>query len=570
MYKQKIFCIQKLKSLLPIATLLSGLDYITLLLSMILAGNLIGEQGISVVNLTAPLYSFTMFISALIAAGSATTFAYEIGKFNKEKAHQIFTQGLITAIAASILIFLLGFILKNYYIGFMNPSKEIEQKLIQYWKYFHLLISVYPILVYFNKIVYSDGDNKLLAIAITFLFFSNIVLSFLFYKKLGIEGLSLSAFIAVCISLCVLICHLFRKSSNLKFKFCFKIPSIFMTFKYSLDDAMGFLYNSIWTFTLTKFIISNFGDFYLPVFSIIMSITELTILFDGIGTAINPLISVYKGEQNSVCIREIMKHATKYALYEGCAVCLLLLLFANKTALIFDIQNPELLSLTKTAVLIISPMLIFVSILFLYQTYYLIIDKVKLTLLISGLKDLLLINACAIICGHYFGIHGVWIGMTTSAFLTFIISSSVIYTHYGKIKFPLIIINDFDKIRSYNIEVTTERIANLQNLVEQFLKYRNIPQSTTLKVLLLIEELMHLIREKNEPKQILAEFTISINDHEINAVIRDTGKIFDITDEDNQLISLRSFLVSEMMKDMDNKAYLTTTNFNRQVFKFEY
>ena len=45
-------------------------------------------------------------------------------------------------------------------------------------------------------------------------------------------------------------------------------------------------------------------------------------------------------------------------------------------------------------------------------------------------------------------------------------------------------------------------------------------------------------------------------------------EIFDITDADASITSLRSFLVASMMQCHDGRMNLVTTGFNRNVFRF--
>ena len=53
----------------------------------------------------------------------------------------------------------------------------------------------------------------------------------------------------------------------------------------------------------------------------------------------------------------------------------------------------------------------------------------------------------------------------------------------------------------------------------------------------------------------------------LTLILRDDGQIFDITDADARVSSLRSYLVSNLMTAIPNRRNLTTTGFNRNVFK---
>ena len=60
--------------------------------------------------------------------------------------------------------------------------------------------------------------------------------------------------------------------------------------------------------------------------------------------------------------------------------------------------------------------------------------------------------------------------------------------------------------------------------------------------------------------------TVDLNDG-LTLVLRDDGEIFDITDADARVSSLRSYLVSNLMTAIPSRRNLTTTGFNRNVFR---
>ena len=68
-------------------------------------------------------------------------------------------------------------------------------------------------------------------------------------------------------------------------------------------------------------------------------------------------------------------------------------------------------------------------------------------------------------------------------------------------------------------------------------------------------------------KNVLAEYTIELEEDErVRIVIRDDGVIFDVTDEDLDVTSLRSYFVSRLMTTQRLRKNITTTSFNRSVF----
>ena len=77
-----------------------------------------------------------------------------------------------------------------------------------------------------------------------------------------------------------------------------------------------------------------------------------------------------------------------------------------------------------------------------------------------------------------------------------------------------------------------------------------------------------LIADKNQGEKILSECSIIIKD-DIQLIIRDNGVIFDITDEDSKISSLRSYVVANIMSSQQRKFHLVSTSYNRNIFCFD-
>ena len=54
----------------------------------------------------------------------------------------------------------------------------------------------------------------------------------------------------------------------------------------------------------------------------------------------------------------------------------------------------------------------------------------------------------------------------------------------------------------------------------------------------------------------------------VRLILRDLGKIFDITDEEARPDSFRQYLVANMISVLEIKTFLVTTGYNRSEFVF--
>ena len=84
---------------------------------------------------------------------------------------------------------------------------------------------------------------------------------------------------------------------------------------------------------------------------------------------------------------------------------------------------------------------------------------------------------------------------------------------------------------------------------------------------LITEEALLVVKERNAGRRVRAEVTVDLNDG-VMLTLRDDGRIFDITDADAAVSSLRSYLVASVMGQQAKRMNLVTTGFNRNVFRF--
>ena len=87
-----------------------------------------------------------------------------------------------------------------------------------------------------------------------------------------------------------------------------------------------------------------------------------------------------------------------------------------------------------------------------------------------------------------------------------------------------------------------------------------------MRVTLLFEELFMMIYEKNPGMVVLAECFIKPGE-KIYMTTKDNGVLFDPTDSDLEVSSLRSYVLSSIMSRYESrKTHILTLRFNRNAF----
>lgn len=562
------FCSRKFKSLLFTASVSMLMEYLMLLSDTIIIGNIFGEAAIAASNLVSPVFSVAVFFSTMISVGTSMLYSYEMGKFQKDRADHLFGQGVLLAVMTGIVLFLLAFFGKTFYFSFMNPSEIVGGYARQYYRYYQFLMLLYPMYALLIDMVYADGDELICNLSYVAQIGINIPASILLCHRIGVGGASLGTLIGTIISLMVLVLHFFRKQNSLKFVSYLSVQDIVKVAKSGVMDSIVYLFWGITACVVNKFVIARFGEYYLPVLSVIISVIELTIVFDGIGQAITPLVNVYRGEKNTEGVRKVMGVAGKAAALEGIGATLILFFFGKYLAAMLGISDPGLLELSQRAIRLASPFLVFSAVLFLLTTYYLLDEKMLLATCITALKDCVMLIFLMLVGGMLFGIDGVWGGFGIAPLFSMGICYVLVSLRFGRKSFPLLLREEKGEILDYDLYLTETDIIQLRDTLENILTERHVGKKTISRIMLLTEELEMLILEKNPGKKIISECTLIIKE-DIQLIFRDNGILFDITDGDNAISSMRSYMVANMMNVQSRKNHLVTTSYNRNAFRFE-
>ena len=561
----------KFRSLLLASSLEMTLSVIALLTDSLIAGHAVGEAGLSAMNIITPIISVPVFLASMFSVGLAFCYNSALGMFDTRHASGLFGMGIILMAATSLTVFAGISIFLGAYLDFLNVSPEVRRYVIEYYSCYKFVILVIPFSSLMSTMVYQDGDDLIANIANFMNLLGNIVLSliFTFVFKMGMFGIALGTLLKELLCLAALCCHFLRETNSLHARAYFSLRDLWSLLKYGFVDSGMFIMLGLLVFVMDKFVTAYFGDFYLPVLSMVVGLLELSIIFDGVAQAMLPLVSVYYSEGNYPAVRKVMKPALKVSLIEGVAFSVVLFVFAEYIPAAFNIREPELVPFCVEAVRIIAPSMVVSSLLYLFETYYTIQDKNALAVISSCLRNFAAVIVISLPLGLAGSIGGVWAGVALAQVLTLIVCGVIAVMLYGREGFPMYLA-DTAPIADFDLTLSPENIIIVRDKISEFLSRNNVSARVKANMMLIAEEVGMLIYEKNAGRQITAEYTVMIETERVELIIRDNGIIFDITDEDAKVESFRSYVVSNIMTKYHNRENLLTTSFNRNVLRVQY
>ena len=567
--KKAGFCEKKFRSMLLTGTFTMAVLYIMLLCDSIIAGLFIGSTGVAAINAVTPITGIVTFFATIISEGSGILYSREIGVMNKRRANELYGQGLILSVVIALLSAALMMACRNVYFEANGITGEIYDLAIIYYRWSPLNAVLSVIVCYFSQMVYTDGDESCNNLSYVLQIGGNVSLSVCLTRAYGMVGIIMGTIFGNILGLIALSWHFFKKSNTLHFVRHFSFGDFKECVKFSIVDAVIYLCWGVMDYILIGHVAAGYGETGQVVFAVLISVIEFSVVMDGVGMAVQPLLGTYLGENNHVLLKRLMKSAVYAAVIEGIVANILVFVFARQFCGLFGVTGGMLVPCTQ-AVRIVSFGMVFCSAVSLMTSYYMLIDHVALSVVITVLKDGFLYTVLPILGSGLFGENGMWAAFAAAPVLTLILSFGFIRFYFGKKRFPYVIEMPDTEIIVLEDTLTPEHAAGLSQGVEKALKDRNYGRNTIVHAALFTEEIGLAVIERNKKKKamLLAEFSLILDRDSVLVIERDSGEIFDITDPDMDIKGISSFIISGLMEAHNEKAYLTTTGYNRNMIRF--
>lgn len=564
------FCETKFHSMLLTGTLTMAVLYIMLLCDNIIAGFFIGEMGVAAINAVTPVTGLVTFFSTVIAIGAGILYSREIGAMNKRRADEIFGQGLILSIAIAVFSALALVLGREVYFRANGITGEIYELANAYYLWTPLNAALSVTVNYLTQMVYTDGDETCNNISYGLQVGGNIVLSVILARSLGMAGIILGTIIGNVLGLLAISLHFFKKSNTLHFVWHLSLKDLMQCVRFSIVDAAIYLCWAVMDYVMIGHISARYGEKGLITLAVVVSVIEFSVVMDGVGMAVQPLLGTYLGEKNHVLIRRLMRAAAKAAVIEGLIANALLFIFAKQFCGLFGIAGGAALLPSVNAVHVVSLGMVFCSVFSLTTSYYMLVNHVGLSVGITMLKDGLLYSILPLIGSALFRETGMWAAFAVTPALALALSFLFIRLRYGEARFPYLLENTDTEIIVMEDILTSEGCARLSERVQAAMQEHGYPTRTAALAALFTEEIGLTILEKNTEKKkpILTEISLLFEKDSALLIERDSGEIFDLTAPDQAVSGLSSFILSGLMEAHKEKAYLTTTGYNRNMMRF--
>ncbi|WP_430534560.1 MATE family efflux transporter [Listeria rocourtiae] len=384
----------------------------------IFVGHRLGGVALAGINIAVPVFSIFTAISLWIGIGGATQYSFALGEKNIPEAQRIFTRSIIMVFVITITLAAIAFVFRVPLANVLGANPETLPYVMDYMTILLMFGFAFTIENILSIFVRNDGDPNLSMVALIVTAIVNVILNyyFLFILDWGVSGSAGATIIAVTVGIGVLSIHFFKKTSRLKFvKFRFSKKSFTKTFSIGLPSFLSELGLSVFTMGYNIAIAAVAGTAGVAAFSVLnYTHSVILMLFLGMSSAIQPLISYYRGAKQQDREQQTMRLAVITAIGTGLVFFVGGFFGAGHIVAMFGTFSPEIVDLATIAVQIFFAGYLFMGFNFVMMTYFQTSGRVGMAIWITVAREMLFMVAFLIILPPFLGAEGVWASIPLS------------------------------------------------------------------------------------------------------------------------------------------------------------
>lgn len=395
----------------------------------LIVGRGLGSLGLAALNISIPIMNIFAGLGFLFGVGGATIVSILRGEKKFEEVNKVFSFSLFLAASVGIILIILGLTFLDEFAVFMGANSD---KLLNMSTSYLRPMFMSSLLFVLNSfmIIFLRNDNapRLVMRAMLISSISNVLLDYLFIivLNMGMFGAGLATSLSPIISLIIMSSHFIKNNNKVALaRFSFK----FKTFKRIISNGIpSFVIETmagIVIFIFNIVILRLEGDIGVSACSIIANLSLFSAaVFNGIGQAIQPLISINHGAKKTKRVKSFVTLALYFSAGFGILFYSIGLFFPNALTRIFVSKfAPKLFKLSVTGIRIYFLSFLLMGINTTLISYLQSIEFSKASITSSIMRGFVFIIIGIIIWPRLWQINGVWLTIPIAELLTVVFTT---------------------------------------------------------------------------------------------------------------------------------------------------
>lgn len=399
--------------------------------------NYVNKTAFAALNLVFPTLMILGSIGFMMGAGGSALVAKSLGEGKKDEANKIFS-GVVyaTAIMGVTVTLLVVFFVKDISV-LLGATEEMLPYCVTYARILVAGITLFMIQNLFQTFFIVAERPGLGFFIIAAAGVTNIILDavFIIVAKLGLAGAAYATVIGQFVGSVIPVIYFFsKKNPSLSLGKPTFAPHIILKTVTNgsselLSNIAASIVSIVYNFQLLKFA----GENGVSAYGIIMYTSFIfAAVFIGYAIGVAPIVSYNYGAQTHAELKNVLKKSLVLNAVSGAVMTVLSASLAKVLASIFVSYDPELLSMTTTAIRIYSVSFIFMGINIFTSSFFTALNNGLISAIVSFSRTLVFQIGAVLLLPLAFGINGIWKAIIVAEGLAFVMDAIFIFVYRKK------------------------------------------------------------------------------------------------------------------------------------------
>ena len=388
-------------------------------------GNYVGENALAAINLGLPILYFYLGAGLCVGVGGSVICGRLLGAKEKQKASEVFSQTMVTAVGVCIIISFFAFVLFSPILNVLRAGADLAGCFTEYYR---IMLFTYPLMVagtILGMFIRVDGKPQVCMIVSIAGCILNMILDYIFVAvlSLGVQGSAIGSLIVQIVTVLILLGYFFSQKAGIRFhRFRFdKIINREMILNGS-SEFIGEMASAISMFAFNYVLMKYVGAEGVAAFTIHgFVVYGYSMICIGFGQGIVPLISICWGARETETAFDIRKITNRILFVMGFLIAGIFFLTGRNYAGVFGCSS-NVADMVASGFRIYAVTFLVMGYDVINSMYFTSCGDAKSSALISALRGIVLLLGFTLLLPAIFGMTGVWMAAPCTETLTAVVS----------------------------------------------------------------------------------------------------------------------------------------------------
>lgn len=312
----------------------------------IIVGNLIGEDGVSAINLSKPVVQLMFTLSILVETGAGMLVGFALGKKDMVRLRYLYTQSMIGCFLIGLSFTMIGLFWSEGATALLCDNEHLFQPTLEYLRPMLWGGPAYLMMWAISTMVGVDGSPRLVSMAILIDNVVNLMLDVVFIKYFGwgIAGSSTATIVGHLVGIVIMLWHFHYKTNHLRFSFKHESPEWVNILSQGAPMAVASVCLTLLLFSANNVILSTAGRNGIFIFAVCMNLLQIYNLFlAGTCRTLQSLGAIQVGKGDDEAFHLVLRNSFGFISVSMAITCVLVWIFPQFVAELFGASTPEIL-----------------------------------------------------------------------------------------------------------------------------------------------------------------------------------------------------------------------------------